>query len=102
MADIRFGSPRGARDAQVASFRPPVGVTRMDRNPKTAPVAPGLRRWLRFDKNGRTSMLNVDKLVIAQKTGVQVSVVTKLHSCWCRKNSTRASGCMLLKMGSLA
>ncbi len=71
----------------------------MDRNPKAVPVAPGLRRWLRFDKNGRTSMLNVDKLVIAQKTGVQVSVMTKLRSCWFPKDVMRASSYMVRKIG---
>lgn len=59
----------------MATFRPPVGVDRMERNAKRAVATPGLRRWLRFDKSGRTSMLNADKHAIAQKTGVQVTVV---------------------------
>jgi hypothetical protein len=57
---------------QVATFKPPVGVDRMERASKRAALAPGVRRWFRFDKAGRSSMITADKHAIAQQTGVQV------------------------------
>lgn len=78
MARLAGGMSRAASTedlgtaADVATFRPPVGVARMDRAAKRAAATPGLRRWFRFDKSGRTSMVHADKHAIAQKTGVQV------------------------------
>lgn len=44
----------------------------MERASKRAALAPGVRRWFRFDKAGRSSMITADKHAIAQQTGVQV------------------------------
>ncbi len=57
---------------QVATFKPPVGVDRMERASKRAALAPGVRRWFRFDKAGHSSVITADKHAIAQQTGVQV------------------------------
>lgn len=56
----------------MATFKPPVGVDRMERASKRAALAPGVRRWFRFDKAGHSSMITADKHAIAQQTGVQV------------------------------
>jgi hypothetical protein len=64
---------------QVATFKPPVGVDRMERASKRAALAPGVRRWFRFDKAGRSSMITADKHAIAQQTGVQVRLRARMH-----------------------
>ena len=33
---------------------------------------PGMRKWLKFERSGRTEILQVDKHAIALQTGVQV------------------------------
>lgn len=58
--------------ADVASFKPPVGIDRMDRAAKRAASTPGMRSWFCFEKSGRTTMVHADKHAIAQRTGVQV------------------------------
>ena len=34
---------------------------------------PGMRKWLKFERSGRTEILQVDKHAIALQTGVQVT-----------------------------
>lgn len=62
----------------MATFKPPVGVDRMERVTKRAALAPGMRRWLRFDKSGASTMVSADKHAIAQQTGVQASMAHRL------------------------
>lgn len=33
---------------------------------------PGMRKWLKFERSGRTEILQVDKHAVALQTGVQV------------------------------
>jgi len=34
---------------------------------------PGMRKWLKFERSGRTEILQVDKHAVALQTGVQVT-----------------------------
>ena len=60
--------------AQAAAFRPPVGVDRMERTGKRAALAPGTRRWFRFERSGFSTVITADKHAIAHQTGVQVGL----------------------------
>lgn len=51
------------------AFKPT--AIRMDRSKRVA-APPGVQKWLKIERSGRTSILQVDKHIIAQETGVQL------------------------------
>lgn len=77
----------------MGTFKPPVGIDRMERASKRAALAPGVRRWFRFDKAGHSSMITADKHAIAQQTGVQVPPAADEPEPHKTRQLGRTSGC---------
>ena len=51
--------------------------------PLSCAQVPGMRKWLKFERSGRTEILQVDKQAIALQTGVQVLCRCQNTSCVC-------------------
>ena len=65
------GMTKGGASIELEGLAFKPTAIRMDRSKRVA-APPGVQKWLKIERSGRTSILQVDKHIIAQETGVQV------------------------------